>query len=40
VGVGKDHTLFALSAGTVKFRPVRKTNFDGTKSVRKMAEVL
>ena len=23
VGVGKDHTLFALVAGTVEFRPAR-----------------
>jgi large subunit ribosomal protein L27 len=23
VGVGKDHTLFALIAGTVEFRPAR-----------------
>jgi len=40
VGVGKDHTLFALTAGTVKFRSIRKINYDGRKAVRKMAEVL
>ena len=40
VGVGKDHTLFALSVGTVKFRPVRKTKYDGRVQIHKMAEVL
>ena len=29
VGVGKDHTIFALKAGTVKFDSVRKTGFNG-----------
>lgn len=40
VGVGKDHTLFSLAEGTVKFRSVRKTNYDGQKTVRQMAEIL
>lgn len=39
VGMGKDHTLFALKAGTVKFSSRRKLNFDGTKSVRPSVEV-
>jgi len=34
VGLGKDHTLFALSAGVVKFGSKRKTSFDG-KTVKK-----
>jgi large subunit ribosomal protein L27 len=34
VRVGKDHTLFAMAAGTVSFADRRKTNFDG-KVVRK-----
>lgn len=34
VGVGRDHTLFALAAGTVKFRVTRKESFDG--SMKKM----
>jgi large subunit ribosomal protein L27 len=34
VRVGKDHTLFAMAAGTVSFADKRKTNFDG-KVVRK-----
>ena len=29
VGQGKDHTLFSLSGGTVKFSQKRKTNFAG-----------
>ncbi|MDD5032624.1 MAG: 50S ribosomal protein L27 [Candidatus Pacebacteria bacterium] len=29
VGIGKDHTLFALSKGTVKFKETRKTGFNG-----------
>ncbi len=40
VGIGKDHTLFALKDGTVKFTSKRKENFDGTKSVRKMANII
>lgn len=27
--IGKDHTLFAAQAGTVKFTTARKTGFDG-----------
>ncbi len=35
VGVGKDHTLFALTDGTVTFGEKRKTNFNGkTKKVK------
>ena len=40
VGLGKDHTLFALKAGLVKFGSKRKTNFDGTVSVKKTASVI
>jgi len=39
VGVGKDHTLFALIAGKVSFRNMRKTRFDGQTLVKKMVEV-
>ena len=35
VGIGKDHTLYALKDGTVKFTQKRKQNFDETKTVRK-----
>ena len=40
VGLGKDHTLFALKAGLVKFGSKRKTNFDGTVSIKKTANVV
>jgi large subunit ribosomal protein L27 len=39
VGIGKDHTLFALKEGFVKFTERRKQNFDGTSTVRKVANV-
>lgn len=34
VGLGKDHTLFALKDGTIEFGMKRKTHFDNS-SVRK-----
>lgn len=40
VGIGKDHTLFALKPGTVKFVNKRKHNFNGTTSVRKAAHII
>lgn len=40
IGVGKDHTLFALKAGTVKFRTARKTDFDGRTKKRGVVDVL
>jgi len=39
VGVGKDHTLFALADGTVSFRNARKMRYDGRMKIRKMVEV-
>lgn len=39
VGLGKDHTLYALKDGFVKFTAKRKENFDGTKTVRKVANI-
>lgn len=39
VGLGKDHTLFALKEGVVEFKNKRKTNYDGSWSVRKMVTV-
>ncbi len=39
VGIGKDHTLYALKAGFVKFTQKRKLNFDGTNTVRKMVNI-
>lgn len=40
IGVGSDHTLFALSKGTVRFRSTRKTNFDGRSSRRRVVDVV
>ncbi len=40
VGIGKDHTLFALKAGTVKFGSRRKTSFNGKTSVKKVVNVI
>lgn len=40
VGLGKDHTLFALKDGIVKFRSVRKMNFDGNTVRRKEINVI
>jgi large subunit ribosomal protein L27 len=39
VGVGKDHTLFALQAGIVSFRSARKTNFNGSKTMRSVVDI-
>ena len=39
VAVGRDHTLFAMKAGTVEFGDKRKSNFDGTQTVRKIVSV-
>lgn len=40
VGLGKDHTLFALANGTVKFRTTRKTRFDGNTVKKKVVDVM
>jgi len=40
IGMGKDHTLFAMTAGTVKFRTKRKMNFDGRSTTRAVVDVL
>ena len=39
VGTGKDHTLFALTEGTVKYGTKRKTHFDGSTRVKKIVHV-
>ena len=39
VSIGKDHTLFALKSGTVKFGSRRKTSFNGKTSVKKTVSV-
>jgi large subunit ribosomal protein L27 len=40
VGMGKDHTLFALKNGTVRFRTVRKTSFNGRTTRRSAVDVV
>lgn len=40
VRVGKDHTLFSMTTGTVTFRTKRKTTFTGHIITKKVAEVL
>lgn len=39
VGLGKDHTLFALADGIVSFKNVRKTSFTGRIKVRSRVDV-
>mgnify|MGYP003418374648 CR=1 FL=1 len=38
--LGKDHTIFSLVEGTIKFGTKRKTNFNGTTSVKKVVHVI
>jgi large subunit ribosomal protein L27 len=38
--VGRDHTIFAVKEGVVKFRSKRKTRFDGKVVQRKVVEVV
>lgn len=40
VGLGKDHTLFALKEGTVIYGTKRKINFNRTSSVKKIVNVI
>ena len=40
VGTGKDHTLFALKPGTVKFGSKRKVSFNGKTKVMKVVNVI
>ncbi len=40
VGIGKDHTLFALKTGTVKFGSKRKTSFNGKTVVKKVVNIV
>jgi len=39
VGLGKDHTLFALKDGTVKFSHKRKTGFNNKSVVKKVVNI-
>lgn len=40
VGLGKDHTIFAMKNGKVAFRTKRKTNFDGSKATKSVVDVI
>ncbi len=40
VGMGKDHTLFALASGTVAFHTMRKTGFDGQRTKKSVVDVV
>lgn len=40
VGMGKDHTLFALKDGKVSFGTKRKVNFDHTTSRKNIVHVI
>lgn len=40
IGVGKDHTLFSLISGIVKFRTTRKMDFDGRSNRRRIVDIV
>lgn len=40
VKLGKDHTLFAMKDGVVKFSSTRKKGFNGKTTVKKVANVV
>ena len=40
VGTGKDHTLFALKEGKIKFDKKRKKSFNGKNLVKKVVNVI
>lgn len=40
VGLGKDHTLFALKAGTVKFTNKRQVKFNNQEITKKVVNVI
>ncbi len=40
VGMGKDHTIFSLITGKVKFSTKRKMHFDNTTKVKKVVSVI
>ena len=40
VGIGKDHTIYALVDGTVKFGTKRKMHFDNKSMVKKVVHVV
>ena len=40
IGVGKDHTLFALKNGVVEYSTKRKNNFDSTTTRRNIVNIV
>ena len=40
VRVGRDHTLFSIKDGIVKFRTIRKTRFDNKTIKKKIVDVV
>jgi large subunit ribosomal protein L27 len=40
VSMGKDHTLFALKSGTVKFGSKRKVSFNGKTMLKKVVNIV
>jgi large subunit ribosomal protein L27 len=40
VGLGRDHTLFSLKEGIVKYGTKRKINFNRTSSIKKIVHVI
>ncbi len=40
VGMGKDHTLFALIPGTIKFGSTRKKHFDNKMVIKKIVHIV
>lgn len=40
VGVGKDHTLFALKDGKLQFSQKRQVKFDNTTKVKKVVNII
>lgn len=40
VRVGRDHTLFSMTTGTVAFRTKRKISFTGSISAKKVVDVV
>ena len=40
IGIGKDHTLFSMVNGIVKFALKRKSNFDGRTTLRSIVQVV
>jgi len=38
--MGKDFTIFSLKDGVVKFKTLKKTNFDGRRRTMKVVDVV